>query len=432
MQPGVLVDLVGVEEVPGAAVYVISDGILRFDELRAVRVPRIAVHVLRAACRIGRGAWFSHSGGIPVTIDPWVDSQGEKMLVVVCIDVRIHSATPGSSLLVLFIHDVGVQAASQLEVELDGAVHHETPVDAVLVVSRGEDLRNDQLGRSGDDSRGKRVPEVRVLAEKTVIFLVDANCMLDGDRVPVAVHKVCIQVVDHTFAVAAKSQRVSHVSGTILADIQGVLSLVWVVRIAVRNNHLRERDPVEKRAYIAVIVVPDVRENNSLPVVEANMHREVVPADAVAVHLKGHPFGLRDVDWLLVPHLAVLLDHVLRHVVRVRDADVDFPPPVRNIDVYDLLQVHVHNRAEIERMRKVRIVLVVPVVHQCLLEPSAGPPSLIIPNSPRLAVNVIHLVSRHSRDHTLLNHVCIVSDHILRVDQVLNRQDRLHSLEFSA
>jgi hypothetical protein len=54
-----------------------------------------------------------------------------------------------------------------------------------------------------------------------------------------------VKVLDGPLAVAAHTERVGHVASTILAQVECVLAVMRVVRIAVRNDHLCKRDTPE-------------------------------------------------------------------------------------------------------------------------------------------------------------------------------------------
>ncbi|KAH3670887.1 hypothetical protein OGAPHI_000598 [Ogataea philodendri] len=428
----VRVDFVRVEDIPGSTGrrLVVRERVLDGLEGGSLGVETVTVHVLWRTGWVWR--WLGVCGGsrVSVSVDSRVDSQREQVLVVMGVHVRIHSGTPWAGLLVV-AQNVGVQYTSELDVESDGSVLHEHPVQAVLVVGSSEDLGNDQLGGSGDQRGSKVVSEVGVLEQQSVVLLVDTNSVLDGDWVSCSVGKVSVQVVDHTFTVAAKSQWVGHVTGTIFTDIQSVLSLVREVWTSVRNNHLGERHSVENRSHVAMVVVRNVRQDNTFSVVETNVELEVGPFHHVSGHLERNTFWLGHVDRRsLWSHGSNLLFHVLRIEVGVLVLG-HLSSSVWNVDVDHLLFLGVNDRTEIQRMRVLRVVLVGSVVNKGLLQSLTNTPSLIVSDGPWVTVNLVHLAGWNTRQNTLLNHSRVVSDNVFGGTQILNGQNRLNLFKSS-
>ena len=111
----------------------------------------------------------------------------------------------------------------------------EDPVDAVLVVGRGEDVRDDQFPGAGDDDGV--VAEIGVLEEDAGVFLVHTDGVLDRGCGSGTIDKVCVHVMDRAFAVAAESKGIGHIAASVLTQVEGVLSLMRVLRVAVRDHH---------------------------------------------------------------------------------------------------------------------------------------------------------------------------------------------------
>ncbi|KAH3678575.1 hypothetical protein WICPIJ_008828 [Wickerhamomyces pijperi] len=86
------------------------------------------------------------------------------MLMVVGVHLWVDSGTPWTSLLT-WGGDVGVQYTGQLNVQSDGPILQEVPVDTVFVVGSSEDLGDDQSGGSGDNGGTEVVSEIRVLSQ---------------------------------------------------------------------------------------------------------------------------------------------------------------------------------------------------------------------------------------------------------------------------
>ena len=98
------------------------------------------------------------------------------------------------------------------------------PLDGIFIVGSSEDVLHDQLSRSCHDNR--LISEVRMLEEDTIIFLVNADCILDSPYSTSLRGEVGIHIVDGALAVATKREAVGHVTAAILAKIKGVLAVV--------------------------------------------------------------------------------------------------------------------------------------------------------------------------------------------------------------
>jgi hypothetical protein len=155
------------------------------------------------------------------------------MLMVVGVYAWINFRAPWSS---LFARSqcVSVQDSCQFDVELDNSILVENPVNAILIVSSGKNMADDKLPRSRNSARV--IAEVRMLEQNASVFLMNANCVLDRLRLPSLVDKCCIHVVDRTFAVASKCQRIGHVSTAIFAKVERMLALMGVFWIAIRDD----------------------------------------------------------------------------------------------------------------------------------------------------------------------------------------------------
>ncbi|KAH3677830.1 hypothetical protein OGATHE_000484 [Ogataea polymorpha] len=391
------VNLVRVEDVPGSAGgrLVVGERVLDRLEGGFFRVERVAVHVFGRAKWVRRRFGVAGSSRVAITVNSRVNPQGEEVLVVVSVHVRVHSRSPWTSLLVV-AQNVRVQNTGESDVESDGSVLHKHPVQTVLVIGSSKYLRHDQLGGSRDERGGKVVSEVRVLEKQPVVLL-----------------------------------RVRHVAGTILANVQSVFSLVRKLWRAVRNNHLGQGDSVEDRSHIAVVVVRHVRQNNTFSVVETDVEFEVGPFHDIARHLERNSLWLGHIDRRrLWSHSTNLLDHVFRIEVGMFVLG-HFSSSVWDVDENHLLLLRVDDRTEVERVRVLRVVLVGSVVHKSLLQSLARSPSFVVANGPWIAVNLVHLVSRDSRQNTLLDDRRVISDDFLGGTQVLDGQNGLDSLQSS-
>lgn len=153
------------------------------------------------------------------------------MLVVVGVDLRVHLRAIGARVFI-WVHGVSVEDARELDFRLDGAILVEDPLAGVLVVGRSEDLLHDELARPSDDDG--IVTEVAVLEEDAVVLFVDANGVLDVANRPIPRREIGIEVVDSTLAVAAETKAVGHVASAVFTEIEGVLALVRMFRVATK------------------------------------------------------------------------------------------------------------------------------------------------------------------------------------------------------
>lgn len=172
------VDLVGVCDFPGAAgvSVVVGHGLEWCGVFGLFGVEGVAVLVLGAADLAGPTDGVNLEDGVVGPVDHGVDAQAEEMLMVVCVDSRVNFGAPALGVLT-GVHGIGVEDTRQLDVELDGAVLVEDPVDAVLVVCGSEDVRDDEAPTPGDD--GRVIAEVSVLEQDARVLLVDTDCVLD-------------------------------------------------------------------------------------------------------------------------------------------------------------------------------------------------------------------------------------------------------------
>ena len=190
-------------------------------------------------------------------------------------------------------HDPG-----QLDLELQGAVEIEVPVEPVLVVADGGDGADDQA--PGPAHLGASRRHVDVLPEDGVVLLVHADGVGPGVRLAPLVGKDVVEVVDLAEAVTPLGQRVGHAAETPLPSVEGTLPRVHGARVPVGHDHLADRGAVDDRPYPPAVLVADGREHQSLQRVHADAQRPLLPAHEVALHLEARAIGLGDLQWLQV------------------------------------------------------------------------------------------------------------------------------------
>jgi hypothetical protein len=139
-----------------------------------------------------------------------------------------------------------------------------------------------------------------------------------------------------TLAVAAQGETVGHIPTTILTEIKSVLSLVRVLGVTIRNNHLRKGESPEDRADIALVVECDIVQYDTLAVIKSNVDIPVLPVNTSAIYLEGNSLWLGNVDRLDIGAVAALLLNGLGVIV-IGSCLVHRSPYWRNINVYDPL-----------------------------------------------------------------------------------------------
>ena len=190
-------------------------------------------------------------------------------------------------------HDPG-----QLDLELQGAVEIEVPVEPVLVVADGGDGADHQAPRPAHFGAPRH--HVDVLPEDGVVLLVHADGVVLRVRLAPLVGEDVVEVVDLAEAVAPQGQRVGHAAQTPLPGVERTLPRVHGARVPVGHDHLAHRGPVHDRPHPPAVLVADGGEHQSLQRVHADAQRPLLPAHEVALHLKARALGLGDLQWLQV------------------------------------------------------------------------------------------------------------------------------------
>ena len=103
-------------------------------------------------------------------------------------------------------------------------------LNSVFIVRSCEDLLHDQLSGSRDNDR--IVSEVGVLEKNPAIFFMNANSVVDGSQPTGSGWEVRIEVVNRPLAVTSERKTVRHIPASVLPEIECVLALVRVFRIA--------------------------------------------------------------------------------------------------------------------------------------------------------------------------------------------------------
>ena len=80
------------------------------------------------------------------------------------------------------VHTVGVKHAGKLHFKLVGSIQGKGVVEAIFVVSGGDDLRDDKLAIASGHHGS--IAEVGMFVEKAVVLLMNADGVLDHSGFP--------------------------------------------------------------------------------------------------------------------------------------------------------------------------------------------------------------------------------------------------------
>src|SRR5579885_2181929 len=160
------------------------------------------------------------------------------------------------------------------------------------------------------------------------VFLVQADGILERDDFAPAIQHIYVEVADRAETVAAQLQRVGHRTDAIFPDVEGVLAVIRLARIAVGHDQLADRRPIEHWSLLAVIVVADRVQHQPFPRREADAETPLLPAHFVALDSEAGTVGLFDLQRLeILPRLFNVLARQVgrlrrqRHYTRILDTE---------------------------------------------------------------------------------------------------------------
>ena len=110
------------------------------------------------------------------SVDVWVYSKAEEMLMVVGIDPWVNFCPPSVDIF-SGVHGICIQDTGKFDLKLDCPVLVEDPVHAVFVICGGENMGYEKFSAPCHNDRV--VSEVRVLEEDTSVLLVDTNSIFN-------------------------------------------------------------------------------------------------------------------------------------------------------------------------------------------------------------------------------------------------------------
>lgn len=297
-------------------------------------------------------------------------------------------------------------------------------LNSIFVVGGSKDLLNNELAGAGNDAGF--VSEIGVLEQNAVIFFMNTDGVFDMPDVAVSGGKFCIQVANITLAIATESEAVGHVSGAILSQIKGMLPLMRALRVAtignlsdamisqmsttslnlLRHDHLHQGHAIEDGANIPSVIVSDVTQNNAFSVIESNMKFPILPFNLSAFQLERRTLGLGNFQRLQVCTITTLgID--IGWIIVYSGLSPQRASRLGDVNVDNLVLVTVVDGAKVQRILILAVVDVRSEVHQRLLEPHVAAKSLVVANRPRIAINLVHLISRNPTKFALLNHIWI-------------------------
>lgn len=422
------VHAVGVDDVPCAVglVAVVCGTFQGGAEGSLLAEEGVSVLVLGGADGVVGGDGVALNDGVVGAVDLGVDTEGEEVLVVVGGDLRSDLGAVGSGLLG-GVEAVGVQHTSELHFELVGTVEGEGVVEAVLVVGGSDDLRDDELAVTGRDDG--TITVVGVLVQKTVVLLVDTDGVLDHGSLTVGGRHNTIHVVDGTLAITTQLEGVGHETSTVLTNIEGVLLVVGALGAAVGDNHFDDTDTVEKStlAVLVHVVGADVGDDDTLAVVEANVHLEVGPRQLIAADLEGDTLRLGDVDRLEAIVVVLVANEFRKVVVLLEGNSSALAIYQTNINAEDLLSLGISHDSEVERVGVLVVKLGGTVISETLLQTALKAPALIDTNGPSIQEDL-----RHISDTQILasaNDTRVLAGNALHHIQILQSKSGHHILD---
>ena len=190
----------------------------------------------------------------------------------------------------------GGDDAGELDLVGNRPVGVQVPEEPVVIVADRAERGDHQPPAAADLHRPAQV--LGVLPADAGIFLVNADCVGQQDRLALVIVDHRVQVADLTQAVAAEHQRVGQRADSRLAGVEYGLDPVHRRRVPVRHPHLRQRGPVHDRAFPAAVGVPHPVQDQALTRGVPDDQVPALPADLVPVEGEARPLRLGDLDRL--------------------------------------------------------------------------------------------------------------------------------------
>lgn len=169
--------------------------------------------------------------------------------------------------------------------------------------------------------------------------------------------------------------------------------MMGLLGAAIRDNHLNDTDAVEESAITILVGVThaDVGDDNTLAIVEANVHFVSRPRQLIASNLERHTLGLRDIDRFQLVMLVLVANKLGEVVVLGHGHGGPLAIDITDVNTEDLLALGVGNDGEVERMGVLVVECTVAVVGQTLLQTTLEAPALVNTDGPGVKEDLGHI-----------------------------------------
>lgn len=227
-----------------------------------------------------------------VTVNSWVDTEGQDVLVVCGHDVRTHNGSPWHCDILVNWH--GGQDTSSSDLNVNGTIVDEFQVDSIFVVGHSGNSLNNKFTLSGN--HGILCSVVDVLVQDSRILFMQTNGRWQDLWLTSSVGGSSVQVLDHTKTVTAETQLVSVDTKATVTQVESLLSVVWSSWVTIWHSHLRQGDTVKHLSALEPTIV------HSKTFSDRWSHAELptLPGNLVARHVERWAFWLLDQQWLWV------------------------------------------------------------------------------------------------------------------------------------
>src|SRR5204863_7982723 len=110
--------------------------------------------------------------------------------------------------------------------------------------------------------------------------------------------KVSVEIMDQAEAIAAELQAVGAGPHAVFADVERVFPHLRRAGIAIGDDHLGERRPVQDRPLLAAVAVAEMVQRQPLAGIEADDEAPLLPANLAPLNLETRSGRLLDLQRL--------------------------------------------------------------------------------------------------------------------------------------
>jgi hypothetical protein len=129
-----------------------------------------------------------------------------------------------------------------------------------------------------------------VFPEEPVVLLVKTDGVFNDRGIPVRVIENRVKVMYIPLTITSFREGVGEPPHFVLPDVERCLPVVIWIRVVIRCRHFVERGSIEDGTYLAVFVlVPDIVEDETFPVIEINAEIPLLPANLATVYPPAWP-----------------------------------------------------------------------------------------------------------------------------------------------